>query len=324
MLRRQQENIPRSEDVTTEHHPFRLKPYDQQAEIAVLHECSSLIESISSGLLGDRYTEIDDWFLSVVDDPGSGAYNVFLRQLLRLLLALLDTVVSKNWRIAIQIVHGIFLSIVVAEQSVEDATGNGRGDTNTDVEPQEVGVLGARSLGVGVLKTSDGDEDLRNTNKDVGGGLDSDVHVVGEVLAVDHTGRTVLGGLVAGSRRVDDVLDNSSVSETQSSEPETNGDTGNRSKLDSEASQDRVENLLDKRSENQNGDRIEVLHQIVRNAVAVHLTSLGDKVGGELSVANPEDGVEDKDLASTESTLELIDEVVVPGDSLGLAVGLAP
>ena len=58
--------------------------------------------------------------------------------------------------------------------------------------------------------------------------------------------------------------------------------------------------------------------------MTLHLTSLGDKVGRELAVADPEDGVEDEDLAGTEGTLQLLDEVVVPGNSLGLAVLSAP
>lgn len=37
---------------------------------------------------------------------------------------------------------------------------------------------------------------------------------------------------------------------------------------------------------------IEVLHQIIRHAVPLHLTSLGHEVGRELGVADPEDGVD--------------------------------
>jgi len=43
-----------------------------------------------------------------------------------------------------------------------------------------------------------------------------------------------------------------------------------------------------------------------------------------LGVAHPEDGVECKDLAGSERTLQLLDEVVVPGHGLGLSVCRAP
>ena len=58
--------------------------------------------------------------------------------------------------------------------------------------------------------------------------------------------------------------------------------------------------------------------------MAVHLTSLCDEVGRELTVADPEDGVEDEDLASPERTLELINEMIVPRNGLCLALSLAP
>lgn len=58
--------------------------------------------------------------------------------------------------------------------------------------------------------------------------------------------------------------------------------------------------------------------------MTLHLTSLGDEVGRELAVANPEDRVENEDLASTQGTLQLLDEVVVPWHLLSPSVGLTP
>lgn len=129
---------------------------------------------------------------------------------------------------------------------------------------------------------------------------------------------------VAGSRAVDDVLNNGGVCEADGSEEETNGDAGNRLELDLELAEDGVDNHVQNRDEDNNRDGVEVLHQIVGHAVALHLTSLGNEVARELGVAHPEDGVEGKDLAGSERALQLLDEVVVPGDRLGLSVSLAP
>lgn len=148
--------------------------------------------------------------------------------------------------------------------------------------------------------------------------------VVGQRGVAVHTLRTLSRVLVARTSRVDQVLDNGGVGEAESGEGETDGDTGNGTKLDAGAAEDRVDDTVEDRGEDQNRDGIEVLHEIVGHTVALHLTSLSDKVGRELAVANPEDGVEDEDLASTQGTLQLIDKVVVPVHSLGASVGLAP
>lgn len=255
------------------------------------------------------------------------------------------------WLISIQVVHGIFLGIVMTEEEVEDAASDERGDSDTSVEPQVLGVLsngneslgdggtesvgeevdrlderlhGRRSLSVGVLETSYRDKDLGNTNEDVGRCLDGDMYVVGQLVAAILASSTLAGCAVTRSSVVDQVLDDSSVSETEGSEPETNGDSRNRSELDAEVTQNGVYDLLNDGSEDQNRDGIKVLHEIVGHSVTLHLTSLSDKVGRELTVANPEDGVEDKDLASTQTTLQLVDEMIVPGDRLGLSVGGTP
>ena len=119
---------------------------------------------------------------------------------------------------------------------------------------------------------------------------------------------------VAGSRAVDDVLNNGGVCEADGSEEETNGDAGNRLELDLELAEDGVNHHVEDRDEHNDRDGVKVLHQIVGHTVALHLTGLGNEVAGELRVADPEDGVETEDLASHESTLQLLDEVVVPWD----------
>lgn len=53
--------------------------------------------------------------------------------------------------------------------------------------------------------------------------------------------------------------------------------------------------------------------------MATHLTGLGDEVVGEVAIDDPVDGVEGENLAGDESTLDLINEVVVPVEQFGLA-----
>lgn len=52
--------------------------------------------------------------------------------------------------VTVEVIHGLLLGIVVAEQSVADAAGNKGGDADASVHPDKLGVLG------------DGDETLGN------------------------------------------------------------------------------------------------------------------------------------------------------------------
>lgn len=168
------------------------------------------------------------------------------------------------------------------------------------------------------------DENLGQTDEDVRGRLDGDVDVVGQRAGAVHSRRAASGVAVAGAGTVDNVLDDSGVGEADCSEEESDGDAGNGLELDLHFTQDRVDDHVQDGDEDDDRDGVEVLHQIVRHSVALHLTSLGNEVARELGVADPEDGVEGKDLAGSERTLQFLDEVVVPGYRLGLSVGLAP
>jgi len=118
---------------------------------------------------------------------------------------------------------------------------------------------------------------------------------------------------------VDVVLDDASVNHGEGCNPETGDDTVDRREGDLVLAECGHEPLVDNGQENDNSDGIEVLHQIVGNAVKTHLTGLGDEVVREVAVDDPVDGVEAEDLASNKSTLDLIDKVVVPVEDLGLA-----
>jgi hypothetical protein len=55
------------------------------------------------------------------------------------------------------------------------------------------------------------------------------------------------------------------------------------------------------------------LHEIVGDAVTSHLTGLGDEVSRELTVDDPVDWVKDENTASNQSTLQFVNELVIPG-----------
>lgn len=63
----------------------------------------------------------------------------------------------------------------------------------------------------------------------------------------------------------------------------------------------------------ENGDGIEILHQVVWNTVAGHLICLRDEVSGELGVCHPVEWVKYEHSASDESTLRFVNDLVIPG-----------
>lgn len=206
----------------------------------------------------------------------------------------------------------------MVEEEEEDNGNDETGGRNTSVHPDEVGVLGngnkglrdgraegvgeevqtlderlhgGRGLCIGVLETSDGNEDFGQTNKDVSGRLNSNVDVVGQGRAVNGASSAVEGALVARTRIVDEALDDGGIPQAERDKDETHGDTGNGANIDASLAERGVDEKVKNRGEDEDGDGIKVLHEIVGHAVAAHLTSLGDEVGGELAVTNPEDGV---------------------------------
>lgn len=129
---------------------------------------------------------------------------------------------------------------------------------------------------------------------------------------------------VTGSSGVDDVLNDSSIHQTQRCQEEANGDASNGLEFDFQLAQNGVNDLVQDGDEDDDRDGIKVLHQIIGHSVSLHLASLRDEVARELGVAHPEDRVEGKDLASPQGTLQLLDEVIVPRHGLNLAVCFAP
>jgi hypothetical protein len=75
------------------------------------------------------------------------------------------------------------------------------------------------------------------------------------------------------------VLHNGGVSHAYRGEAEADSNAHNRSQLDASFAENWVDDAVEERGEDQDRDRVEVLHEIVRHAVALHLSGLRNKVG---------------------------------------------
>ena len=146
-----------------------------------------------------------------------------------------------------------------------------------------------------------------------------------------------VGVVVAGTGLVDVVLDDGGVYHGEGRDPESGDDTVDRREGDLLLAEERHQDLIDEGQENDDGDGVEVLHQIVGNAVSGHLSALGDEVirklayligisllsiihsYAELTVNDPINGVEAENLASNKRTLDFLNKVVVPAQHSSLA-----
>ena len=157
-----------------------------------------------------------------------------------------------------------------------------------EVEGLHEGFHARRRFRVRVFQPRHGDEDLRDADEDVGGRLHGDVHVVGQRGGAVQARGAAARVAVARARGVDDVLDDGGVGEAEGGEDEADGDAGDGLELDARAAQGRVDEAVEDGDEDDDGDGVEVLHQVVRHAVAFHLRGLADEVGAELAVAYPD------------------------------------
>ena len=252
----------------------------------------------------------------------------------------------------IQLVHLLFLGVVVMERQPENDSNDNRRDSDARIHPHDVWVAsgGYQSLveggtdgggekvkglheglhargcfSVGVFETSDRDEDLGQANEDVRWGLDGDVDVIGKGLAIGRrAGWAVQRVRVARAGAIDEMLHDGSVRQANSSKEKAYRDASNGLEFNFGLAKGRVDNLIQDRNEDDDADRIEVLHEIVGHAMPGKLCSLAHKVRAELSVAHPKNGVEAEDLASHQRPLQLVDEVIVPRHHLAFAIRRTP
>lgn len=101
--------------------------------------------------------------------------------------------------------------------------------------------------------------------------------VVAACCAIDNRGGAV-GVFVAGPGDVDEVLDDGGVHHGQGGDDEAEGDTGDWPEGDVETAHEGVDQRFEDGDENDDGDGVEVLHEVVGDAVSFHLACLGDEV----------------------------------------------
>lgn len=250
------------------------------------------------------------------------------------LLGLRRTAFRDNGRfghviIRVKGVHVILLGVEVVEDGVEDQTAEEGGTGKTHEHPHDSGVEGSRGqgfgdggaecvceevhglyegfharggLGISVFETGDGRENLRDTDEDVGRGLNGNVDVVAVGGAIN-LGGIAEGLSITGSGGVDQVLHDRGIHHGQGGDNETKCDTSDWPEGDLQAAHDRVHAGFKKGNEDNDRDRVKVLHQVVGNAVGTHLTGLGDEIARELAVDDPVDGIEGEDATSDQGAL---------------------
>lgn len=119
---------------------------------------------------------------------------------------------------------------------------------------------------------------------------------------------------VAGSARVDEMLHDGGVHHRQRRHDEAKRNSADGLEGDVQLAQDRVHAVFQDGDEDDNGDGVKVLHQVVGNTVALHLAGLRHEVARELAVDNPVDWVEGEHLASDQRPLDFLHKPVVPAD----------
>ena len=137
--------------------------------------------------------------------------------------------------------------------------------------------------------------------------------VVTLLFAIDLRRRTQ-GLSIARRPCVDNVLDNRTVHHSERHNPEPERDTAYRLEANMAFAKQGEDHSIKDWDEDDDSDRVKVLHQVVGDTVAAHLKRLADEIGRELVVAYPEHGVDDEDLAGNQASLHLLDKLIIPFD----------
>lgn len=160
-----------------------------------------------------------------------------------------------------------------------------------------------RSLRESELKTSNGGENLRETNKDVGHGLSPDIDRCGVVARV-HL-------VTAGTSLVDVVLDYCGGDHGKRGKQETERNALDWCEANASLAQRGVQELVDDGDEDDERDGVEVGDNVVGHTITGHGRSLGGQVVVHLVVGQPVQRNPGEARASTETTSDLIDPGVV-------------
>lgn len=169
------------------------------------------------------------------------------------------------------------------------------------------------SLGESVLQRRDGSEDLGNTDEDVRSRNDPNVDRSGVGETVSSLAR---GRLVVVARRFleDELLENCGIQHGKARDKETGIDTLDRGEIDSHPPESRVDDPIEDGDQDDDGDGVQVLDQVVGRSVQGHAGSDGTQVTIDLGVAQPVEREPTEDLAGFEGTSDFANELVVPGN----------
>jgi hypothetical protein len=132
-------------------------------------------------------------------------------------------------------------------------------------------------------------------------------------------GGTFQGCVVAGRGGVDEVLGDGSLDHCCRVEEETKGDARDGFEGNADLAEAGADDLVHDGDEDDDCEGVDVLHDVVGDAVEFHLAGLGDQVAEHLAVDDTVDGEEDEDFAGSEGALDLEDGLVVPGGGVGAA-----
>ncbi|CAG9978285.1 unnamed protein product [Clonostachys byssicola] len=235
----------------------------------------------------------------------------------------------------------VLVGVEVAEAEPEDDTADERDAGDGGVVPDEEGVAGEGhkgladgggdgaheevdahdeglhvlgGLGEGILVRGDIGEDLGDTDEDVGEGLSPDVDGGGGA------GLARLGGLAVGDvpaavgvHLVDVVLHDGGGDHGEGGDDETSGHTLDGGGGDADPAEAGVEEVVEDGDHDDDGDGVEVLDDVVGDAVELHGAGLDGQVTGHLVVGEEEDGQEEEDLAGHETTADFVDPGVIVG-----------
>lgn len=170
-------------------------------------------------------------------------------------------------------------------------------------------------LGEGVLESGDGRKDLADADENIRTRDDPDVdrgweRVAGSVGA--------FGGkfAVAWAHLADVVLENNCVDHRSTDDHEAGRNTLDGAEVDALPAQERVDDVVKDRDEDDDRDGVQVHDQVVGGAVERHSGGHSAVVAINLRVAEPEDRGPQEDLTRRDGTGDFADEIIVPSEVL--------
>ena len=114
-----------------------------------------------------------------------------------------------------------------------------------------------------------------------------------------------------------ELLKNGGIQHGESGDKETGVDTLDGSEVDSELPKTGVDEVVENGDEDDDGDGVQVLDQVVGGSVQGHTGGNGTQVTIDLGVAQPEEGEPTEHFASLEGTRDFTNELIVPSDTGG-------